>query len=498
MGDAAATLDVAVLGAGFGGLAAAIGLVKAGNRDFAVLDAADGVGGTWRANTYPGAACDVMSHLYSLRSTPKKDWSRTYATQPEILAYLDGVADRWGLRQHLRPRTRVVTAAWQEGQQCWQLTCADGSVLRARVVICALGLLSRPAVPDLAGLTDFTGPVCHTAAWDLPDEAIAGHHVAVVGTGASSVQVVPALARVAASVTVLQRSPAWVLPKLDRPHSPEELRRFTRLPMAARVHRWRTYWRYERSTTFRTGEPKAGQLTALALSYLERKIPDPELRAALTPDYPLGCKRILVSTAFYKALALPHVRLVTAPIETFTATGIRTADGSEHRVDAVVLATGFTASEHLAGLEVTGRGGRRLHEDWREGAYAHLGITVDGYPNLFLMYGPGTNQGGNSIVFLLECQARYIVTLLLRARRRGVDTLEVRARVVRRYDRRHQRALAGTVWATGGCSSYFRNAAGTITTQLPHTSLWYWSRTRWPRWGAFRATKAGARDEVPA
>lgn len=486
-------VDVAVLGAGFGGLAVAIDLVRAGLTDFVIVDAADGVGGTWRANTYPGAACDVMSHLYSLSSTPKKDWSRTYATQPEILDYLEGVADRWGLRPHLRLGTAVRAATWDETGQRWHLTDAAGGTLTARVVVCALGLLSRPARPDLPGLDDFAGRAYHSARWDHADD-LTGARVAVVGTGASAVQVVPALARVAASVEVFQRSPAWVLPKLDRPHTPRELRRFTKVPLAARVHRWRTYWRYERSTSFRSGDAAARERTAMALGHLERRIADPVLRAALTPDYALGCKRVLVSNAFYKALTLPHVRLVSERIERVTAGGLRTADGEQHDVDTVVLATGFTATEHLAGLDVTGRGGRRLHDDWRDGAHAHLGITVTGYPNLFLIYGPGTNQGGNSIVFLLECQARYVVTLLRQARRRGVGTLEVREPVMRRYDRRHRRALARSVWETGGCTSYFRAASGRVTTQLPHTSLWYWSRTRWPRWGAFHARPAVGQD----
>jgi len=467
---------VAILGAGAGGLGLAIRLTKAGERDFVLFEASDGVGGTWRSNAYPGAACDVPSHLYSYSFALKADWTRTYATQPEILAYFEECADRFGVRTHLRTRTPITAARWNAPEECWDLRAADGQAFQASVLVSALGTFNAPAVPDFDGMASFAGPIFHSARWDH-DQSLGGRRVAVVGTGASAAQIVPEVAKVAERVTLFQRTPSWILPRADKPFSEEEKVRFARHRWAARRHRWDIYRAFERTITFRHGDAMADQLKAMALSHLEYRITDEALRAKLTPTHPFGCKRTLVSSDFYKTVVRPEVDLVTEPITRFDPAGIVTGDGHLHEVDAVVLATGFRATEYLHGLEVVGTGGRRLADDWTEVPHAYLGLTVSGYPNFFMLYGPNTNQGGNSIIFILEAQAAYVVRALRSMRRRRRPVIDVKRGVMDGYNERLAEALRGTVWDTG-CQSYFKNAQGKIATQLPYPSLWYWRRTR--------------------
>ncbi len=462
---------VAVLGAGAGGIAVAVRLRKAGIRDFVVYEAGGGVGGTWRHNVYPGAACDVMSHLYSYSFAPSKDWTRTYATQPEILRYLEGVADRFGVRQHVRTSNRVHRLRWTGTQ--WEITTAAGDVERYDVVISALGLFSQAAHPDLPGLDDFAGRLVHTSEWD-PTLDVGGLRVGVVGTGASAVQVVPELAAAAEHLTVFQRTPAWMLPKVDRVYDEKELRRFRRMPGAAKLTRFRIWRLHHQETVVRIDDPRTAQRQAWAQAYLHHKVADPELRAKLTPDYPFGCKRVLTGGRYYAALQQPNADLVTAKIERLTAGGVRTADGHDHEVDVLVLATGFETTKYLHGIEVIGRDGRRLHDEWAKRPEAYLGTAISGYPNLFLLYGPNTNQGGNSIIGILEAGARYAVSAI-RALRRDPRPLDVRSDVQRAYNDQLQADLRGSVWEA--CDSYFRTAEGRIVTQWPHTSLDYARRT---------------------
>ena len=301
--------------------------------------------------------------------------------------------------------------------------------------------------------------------------------MAVVGTGASAAQIVPEVAKVAQEVHVFQRTPQWILPRSDKPFSEEEKRRFANDPVAAERHRNEIYQAFESAITFRHGDQMAEQLKALALSHLDYRIADPELRAKLTPDYPFGCKRTLVCSDFYKALVRDNVELVTERIERVTRNAIVTDDGRERPVDVIVLATGFAAAQYLEGIEVVGTGGRRLHDDWAEVAHAYMGLTVSGYPNFFMLYGPNTNQGGNSIIVILEAQATYVLGALRAMRLHGARAVDVRRDVMDAYNEELTEALAGTVWSDG-CQSYFKNANGRIATQLPQTSGWYVERTR--------------------
>ncbi len=467
---------VAIMGAGAGGLGLAIRLAKSGQRDFVLFEASDGVGGTWRANTYPGAACDVPSHLYSYSFALKPDWSKTYANQPEILQYFEDCADRFGIRPHLRPHTRITAARWDERARQWRLTDAEGGGYVADVLVSAIGTFTTPFVPEIDGLGSFAGPCFHSARWEHEHD-LAGTRVAVIGTGASAAQIVPELAKEAREVHVFQRTPQWILPRSDKPFSEEQKRRFAHNPIAIRRHRREIYWTFENAIAFRHGDEVAEQLTTLALSHIDHRIQDDELRAKLTPDYPFGCKRTLVCSDFYKALVRDNVELVTEAIERVTPGSIVTHDGRERPVDAIVLATGFKATEYLEGIDVVGIGGRRLHDDWAEVAHAYMGLTVSGYPNFFMLYGPNTNQGGNSIIVILEAQATYVLSALRAMRLRRARAVDVRRDVMDAYNEELAQALAGTVWSDG-CQSYFKNANGRIATQLPQTSRWYAKRTR--------------------
>ena len=479
---------VAILGAGAGGIAMGVALTRAGY-DYTIYEKSDGVGGTWRDNAYPGAACDVPSHLYSYSFAPNAWWSRTYATQPEILAYLERCTDQFGVRPHVRTNTAIVEARWSDEAREWTLRSESGETFRADVLVSGLGMLNVATIPDIPGAGEFRGRAFHSSRWDHT-KSLAGERVASVGTGASAIQYVPAIAPEVEHLTVFQRTPIWITPRIDRPYTPEEQRRFARVPFAARLHRWKIWWTYERAD-FATDSDQTRLQTELARSYLERKIADPELRARLTPDYPVGCKRPLISREWLPALTRPNVRLVTEPVVEITAAGVRTADGEEHCVDTIVYGTGFRANECLSAVDVYGRGGRRLHDDWRDGAEAYLGLTVPGYPNLFLLYGPNTN-GVNSIIFMHEAQVHYVMRALRALARWGRGSLEVREGVSARYNRRLQSALQGTVW-TAGCTNYFRAADGRIVTQLPYSGGRYWLRTRvFDRW-RYRARRASHR-----
>src|SRR5665213_656958 len=403
--------DVAILGAGAGGLGLAIRMRKAGFHDFVIFEKSDGVGGTWRTNTYPGAACDVQSHLSSFSFELNPNWSRSYARQPEILEYFEHCADKYGLRRHLRCNTAIAEARWADDEARWHLRTAAGEEHTARVVVSALGLFNEPAYPAIPGLDEFEGPVIHSSRWDH-SHAFADERVAVVGTGASAIQIVPELQRDVAHLDVFQRSGAWVMPRLDSEYTPEQKRHFADRPMEARRHRQQIYNFYEQNLTFRTGDPALRMLDQVGRKHLDDAVADPELRAALTPDYPVGSKRVLVSSDYYPAMASANVSLQRSPITQVTTHALVTADGSEHPADVIVLATGFRATDYLHGLEVRGSTGRRLRDVWRDQASAYLGMTVPGMPNFFILYGPNTNQGGNSIIFILEAQARYVVRAL--------------------------------------------------------------------------------------
>ncbi len=467
---------VAIIGAGFGGLGAAVALRRAGIDDLVIIEGGDGIGGTWRRNTYPGAACDIQSHLYSFSFAPNKSWSRTYARQPEILGYLESVADDFDLRRHLMVGTKVRSVRWNSDTWSWdcQLDRAgQAATLTADVVVCAVGLFGSPKLPDIEGLTDFGGTLMHTARWDHGIE-LAGKKVAVIGTGASGVQVVPELAKTAERVTVFQRAPPWMVPKDDRPYSATELARFQRDPLAVRRTRWQIWkFQHDNTATF-ADDPVVVARTQVASSFLERTVADGWLRRALTPDYPFRCKRVLLGDEYYRALQADNVELVTDPIARIAEKSVITAGGRAVDVDAIVLATGFETSRYLSGIDVTGIGGRRLHERWGADPSAYLGVAVGGFPNFFMLYGPNTNQGGNSIVYILEAGARLVASAVSRVARRG-GYVDVRPEAERRYNDELSADLERTVWTR--CDSYFRSPTGRIVTQWPYTELEYARRT---------------------
>jgi cation diffusion facilitator CzcD-associated flavoprotein CzcO len=463
--------EVAVLGAGFGGLAVAHRLARSGIDDLVIFERGDGVGGTWRANTYPGAACDVPSHLYSLSFAPNPEWSRAYATQPEILRYIEACYDRFDVSRKVRTGVEIVAADWSDDERVWRLRARDGEVYEARVVVSAIGTFHTPSVPSLPGLDDFAGTVLHSARWNH-DCDLTGRRVAVVGTGASAIQVVPAIVDRVAHLDLYQRSAPWIVPRRDPPYSPEEQRRFAERPDEAAQHRQDLHDLLEGTTIFLTGDPSLERVAAVARAHLEDQVADPELRARLAPDRPFGCTRTLVSSDYYPAVQRDHVELVTDGIASVTPTGIRTVDGVERAVDTIVLCTGFRAADYLCGIDVQGRGGTSLRDHWSGVPRAYHGIAVPGFPNFFMLYGPNTNQGGNSILLILEAQAQFVASALEAMRDAGADTIEVAEAAMARYLAALERDLRATVWADG-CTTYFHGPTGDIVTQLPHTSGWY-------------------------
>ncbi|MGY2004538.1 flavin-containing monooxygenase [Blastococcus sp. SYSU DS1024] len=461
---------VAIIGTGFGGIAAAVRLMQAGVTDLVLFEKSTDVGGVWRENTYPGAACDVPSHLYSLSFAPKPDWTRRFAPQAEIHQYLRDVARDCGVLPHIRFGTEVVAAAFDEGSARWRLTLAGGGAHEADVLITATGQLSRPSRPDVPGLDRFEGTVFHSAQWDH-DHDLTGERVAVLGTGASAVQFVPAIARRTAHLAVFQRSAPYVLPKPDRAYRDRAKRAFARVPGLLRLSREANYLANElRSLGFNTEPRLLFAHRAAYRRHLARSVADPELRRKLTPTDPMGCKRILMSNDWYEALQLPHVEVVTDRITEVRPHSVRTADGAEREVDTIVLGTGFAATEFLAPLRITGRGGRDLHEQWADGASAYLGTVVPGFPNMFVLYGPNTNLGHNSIIFMLEAQVRWVVQAVRHLREGRARWLEVRQDVAEAFDAWVQRRVRGTVFA-GGCRSWYLTESGRNTQNWPASTL---------------------------
>ncbi len=474
--------DVMIIGAGFGGLGMGIALKRAGRDDFMIVEQDVGVGGTWHVNRYPGAACDIPSLLYSFSFAPNLNWTRVFPQQAEIEAYLNDCVARFGLAQHLRLRTRVVALVWDETSQRWTVRAQapGGPELEwtARIVVNATGLLTRPVTPDLPGLADFAGPLMHTARWrgEVP---LAGKRVGVVGTGASAIQVVPQLVKSAGAVALFQRTPAWVLPKSDRPLGPARRWLYRNVPGWHRLARSLIYATHEMRVPGFTRRPWLLKMAEpVAASFMRHQVSDPALREALTPRYRMGCKRILIASDFYPALQRRNAQLVTAGIERVLPAGIRTVDGEYHALDVLVLATGFHAAEAMVPFPVSGRHGADLNTAWRDGARAYLGCTVPGFPNLFFVAGPNTGLGHNSMVFMIESQVRYIVDGLKRMERAGLVTVDPKWDVVERFNTELQQRMQGTVWATGGCKSWYQTKSGLITTLWPASTLEFRRRTR--------------------
>lgn len=470
-------ISIGIIGAGPGGLALGIMLSRAGFDRFTIFDREDGIGGTWRINTYPGLACDVKSHLYSYSFELNPDWSRLWSGQPEILAYFQRCADKFGLRPHLRLRTEIIAAQWDPHTQLWCLTTASGEQRHFNVVVSAVGLFTRPLLPDLTEEEPFTGTVMHSARWDhsIP---LDGKRIAVLGTGSTASQLIPELAKVADKVYSVQRSPTWILPKPDRHYTQWERWLFAHLPFAKKLYRARLWLRSESNIgVIEHGSEKTQQFKAVALGLLEKTVDDEELRRKLTPEHPMGCKRLVFSSDYLPALTGPNVEVVTSPARSLRTRSLVTDDGIEHEVDLVVCATGYAAADYLAELNVIGEQGVTLREVWRDGAHAYLGMAVPGFPNFFMLYGPNTNVGSNSVIFILEAQARYIVRALKYLRRGGKCYVAVRPAALADFVAKIDRWMAGTVWTTQ-CSNYFRAPNGRVVTQWPRSARAFWSMTR--------------------
>ena len=467
--------EIVIVGAGFAGLGMAVQLRKRGFDDFVILERAADVGGTWRDNVYPGCACDIPSLLYSFSFATSAAWTRVYPRQPEIWEYLRHLVAAGGLRPHLRFDAEMTQAEYDEAAGTWRVT-AGGAAYECRVVILAMGALSRPHIPQLPGIERFAGPAFHSAQW-RSDVDLREKNVAVVGTGASAIQFVPEIAPAVKRLTVFQRTAPWVIPRADRPVSARRafLRRW--IPGYARLSRTLLYWLLEVRALAFTVEPKLLAVQeAVVLRHLARRVPDAALRDALTPDYRMGCKRVLISDDYYPALCRPNVTLTTSPIREVRERSIVTADGAEHPADAIVFGTGFRATDG-PDARVTGRAGRTLAEAWRDGMSAYLGTSVAGFPNLFLLIGPNTGLGHNSMVLMMEAQYRYVLGALRLLRRRKLRALDVRPEVQERYNARLQRRLARTVWASG-CRSWYLDRNGKNTTLWPGFTFAFRARTR--------------------
>ncbi|MCV7087512.1 flavin-containing monooxygenase [Mycolicibacter hiberniae] len=470
-------LSIGVIGAGPGGLALGILLRRAGFFDFTIFDREDGVGGTWRINTYPGLACDVRSHLYSYSFDLNAHWSRQWSQQPEILAYFERCAAEHGLTEHLRLRTEICSARWEEDRRQWCLGARDGAEYRFDAVVSAVGLFTRPVLPDLLEEQPFTGTVMHSARWDH-SVPIAGAKVAVLGTGSTAAQLLPELAEVAEKVYSLQRSPTWILPKPDRPYTPLQRWVFARVPLAKRLYRLRLWLRSEANiSVIESGSDRTRELTDVARKLLDTNISDASLRAELTPDHPLGCKRLVFSSEYLPALARANVEVVNSPAAALRARSVVAEDGTECEVDVVVCATGYAAADYLGQIEVTGEGGTTLKQAWRDGPRAYLGMAMPGFPNFFMLYGPNTNVGSNSVIFVLEAQARYIVRVFKHLRRTRKSYVAVRPPALTEFIAKVDRWMRNTVW-TSRCSNYFRAANGRVVTQWPRSAGAFWAMTR--------------------
>jgi cation diffusion facilitator CzcD-associated flavoprotein CzcO len=458
---------VAIIGSGFAGVLMGIRLRQIGVTDFVIFERASDLGGVWRENTYPGCACDVESHLYALKLAPNPDWSRRYSPQAEIWDYLRKTAERFGVTPHIRYAEAVEQARWDDVRARWQLTTRSGSCT-ATHVIAATGALADPRMPDLPGLHSFTGPVFHSAVWDHSVD-LAGKGVGMLGTGASAVQFVPAIQPIVGRLVVFQRTPGWVVPREDHPWSSRTRAMFRCFPT---IHRtYREFLRLKREAMgISFWHPRVGRVVGLLASqHLRRQVRDPVLRKKLTPDFAVGCKRILVSDDWYPALTQPNVELIASAAERITPSGVVGADGIERPADVLICGTGFRVTDFPFAPHVTGRGGRTLAEVWAKTATAHVGTTVAGFPNLFIIPGPNTGLGHSSVLMMMEAQAEHAIGAMQYVARAGGGALEPRPEAQAAFAADVDRRMAKTVWVTGGCKSWYLDSTGRNSTLWPGT-----------------------------
>ncbi len=467
-----------IVGTGFAGLGMAIQLKKDGREDFAILERADDVGGTWRDNNYPGCACDVQSHLYSFSFEQNPDWTRMFARQGEIWAYLRACTEKYGLAPHIRFGADVRDARWDEARQRWSVSTRDGRRFTARVLISGMGGLSNPVIPDLKGKSDFQGVQFHSAQW-RHDVDLKGKRVAVIGTGASAIQFVPQIQKLAARVDLYQRTPPWIVPKPDRAISMLERRLFKRFPLLQNLYRKAIYWTLESRILGFTVDPRLMKLFEMvARGHLRKQVKDPVLRQKLTPEYTIGCKRILISDDYYPALAQANVDVIADGVREIHANSVVASDGTEREVDVIIWGTGFQTADTVARGTIRGRDGVDILDAWEKGAEAYKGSSMSGFPNLFFIVGPNTGLGHSSMVFMIESQVRYISEALHTMHERGAATVEVKPEALRAYNDRLQSRIGKAVWNTGGCQSWYLDRNGRNVTLWPAATWQFRRQTR--------------------
>ncbi|TNE71009.1 MAG: NAD(P)/FAD-dependent oxidoreductase [Gammaproteobacteria bacterium] len=469
--------SVIIIGTGFGGIGMAIQLKNAGLSDITLLEKADRVGGTWRDNTYPGAACDVQSHLYSYSFEPKHDWSRKFGLQAEILGYMEHCVEKYDLARHIRLNSEVSDACFNESSNTWTVTLKNGDTLTSDILITATGQLNQPAWPDIKGMDRFEGTIFHSARWNH-DYDLTNKRVAVIGTGASAIQFVPEIASKVKSLTLFQRSAAWVLPKPDRPFTSLEQHLFKSAPLWDRAYRAFIYWKNEsRALAFTRFNRLLDLFAYQAKKEAAKQVTDPDKLKRIIPDYQIGCKRILISNDWYPAINRSNVNLVSDGVDRIDEDGVVAKDGHHYPVDAIIFGTGFRATEFLSPIRITGRAGQTLNDAWKKGASAFKGITVSGFPNLFMLYGPNTNLAHNSIIYMLESQFNYILDAVNALKKYPGSAMDVRQDRQDRFSHVIQEGLHNSVWEAG-CSSWYLDENGRNTVNWPGFTFTYRASTR--------------------
>jgi len=477
---------VVIVGTGFSGLGMAIQLRKEGREDFVILEKADDVGGTWRDNTYPGCACDIPSHMYSFSFEQNAGWSQAYSSQPEIWAYMRQVADKYDLRRFIRFGQEMSGARWDEEEGRWFIASKSGEEFVSRFLVAGIGALHLPQIPELPGIEKFQGESFHSAQWNHGYD-LEGKKVAVVGTGASAVQFVPRIAPKVAELSLFQRTPPWIMPKGDREMPSWARRAFRSVPALQRAYRDFLYWTLEVRAIGFNGHPAVMKLgERIARRHIGKHIEDPALRRKVTPDYTMGCKRVLISNDYYPALTRENVDVVTDGVKEVREHSIVDESGVEHEVDAIIYGTGFHVTDAFDDLDIVGRNGRNLGKEWAsEGMRTHLGITVSGFPNLFFLLGPNTGLGHNSVVFMIEAQISYVADAVRMVESAGAKSLDAREDVQERFNVDIQRKLAKGIWTRGGCKSWYLDAKGVNRTIWPGFTWRYWLDTRKVKTGDF-------------
>lgn len=488
---------VAIVGTGFSGLGMAIRLKQAGIEDFVVLERSNDVGGTWRDNTYPGCACDIPSHLYSFSFALNPDWSHVFSSQSEIRAYMRRCTEQYNITPHIRWNCQLQEATWDNNNQQWRITTPTGEIT-AQFLVMGYGPLSEPTLPHIPGIEEFQGTLFHSANWNHNHD-LNGEKVAVIGTGASAIQFVPRIQPEVSQLLLFQRTPPWIFPRMDHEIPTWQRKLYRRLPLAQRLVRTKMYLVRELRGTrlFFYKQEQSKKAEQLALKYLESQVADPELRAKLTPSYALGCKRILISDDFYKAVTKPNIQVITDKIEAIRPHSVVMTNGTEYPVDTIICGTGFQATEVPAARLVRGRDNQLLADVWQNGAEAYLGTTVAGFPNMFLLIGPNTGLGHNSMIFMIESQVTYILDALRTLERQQVQAIDVQPSAQTSFNDELQQRLQRTVW-NSGCKSWYLNKGGRNTTLWPGFTFTFRRRLRHFDAGAYSLTPTRTEPTVPA